>query len=101
MRITKKFLQLRMVTLNTMLRRPKELFQSGSGCKMNVGHLSLDKDATGYMMVEITSEGGGESDKSGRMSAAEMSIFIGGMVKGISAHAELITQLDKAYQVAA
>jgi hypothetical protein len=81
---TKAALESRVATLNMMLERPLTRFRDDSTNTMNVGHLSLDKDQTGYKLTEIVSEGGGEHDWTQRLKPKEMLIAISGMLDGIA-----------------
>jgi hypothetical protein len=60
MRVTKKMLEQRLLTLNSILKRPTTQWQEGQGAKMNVGHLTFDSNGYGIRLVEIVSEGGAE-----------------------------------------
>lgn len=81
---TKVALDSSIATLNTMLERPLTRFRDDDTSAMNVGHLSLDKDRTGYILVEIVSKQGGERDWTRRMTLREMSISVSGMLDGIA-----------------
>ena len=83
-RITKEWLKSRVQTLNMLLERPMTIFSPGaSASEQNVGHLSLDKDAGGYRLVEIIG-GGMASSWSPRLQPKDMDLFIDGIVKGIA-----------------
>ena len=84
-RITKAWLKARVQTLNILLERPITIFSPGaSASEQNIGHLSLDKDAGGYKLVEIISSGGAEANWSPRLQPKDMDSFIDGIVKGIA-----------------
>ena len=84
-RITKEYLKARVSTLNMMLERPPTIFNHGAAAnEQNIGHLSLDKDASGYKLVEIISSGGSEANWSERLTAKDMDLFIDGLIRGIS-----------------
>ena len=84
-RITKEWLKSRVQTLNMLLERPMTIFSPGaSASEQNVGHLSLDKDAGGYRLVEIISGGGVEANWSPRLQPKEMDLFIDGILNGIA-----------------
>jgi hypothetical protein len=82
-RITKDWLNSRVKTINIMLGRPVTHFAPDNG-PMNVGHLMLDKDSTGYKLVEIGSATGGERDYTRRLPAKEMDIALDGIVNGMA-----------------
>ncbi len=89
MKVTKKYLEGRILTLNIALHRPISAMDGKDSSmlfKMNVGHLSLHKNEKGYRLVETTSICGNERDWSDRMSAGEMAQFISGVINGITLH---------------
>ena len=96
-RITKEWLKARVQTLNIMLDRPVCIFNPGAtASQQNIGHLSLDKNSTGYKLVEIVSGGGSESDWSPRLSPKDTDLFITGVVRGIALrNAQLAAMLIK------
>lgn len=84
-RITKAWLKARVQTLNTMLGRPVALYNTNAtAADQNIGHLSLDKNAAGYRLVEIIGYGGVEANWSPRLQPKDMDQFIDGIVKGIA-----------------
>jgi len=84
-RITKDRLVTRIGTLNMMLDRPITRFNEGASVsQQNVGHLNLNKDSTGYKLVELVSTTGGEASWSPRMNPKDMDLFIDGIINGIS-----------------
>jgi hypothetical protein len=84
-RITQNWLESRVSSLNMILERPMCIWNSGAaGNEQNVGHIRLDKNSTGYKLVEITSPAGGECVWSPRLDAKHMDQYIDGIVKGIA-----------------
>ena len=84
-RITKEWLKSRVQTLNMLLERPVALYNTNAtAAEQNIGHLSLDKDAGGYKLVEIIGYGGAEANWSPRLQPKDMDLFIDGIVKGIA-----------------
>lgn len=84
-RITKDWLSSRVDSINMLLERPVARFNTDVGLFIhNVGHLSLDKDSTGYKLVEIVSPGGGEQVWSARLDAKRMDQYIDGIINGIA-----------------
>ena len=84
-RITSDWLKSRVSSLNMLLERPLCIWNSGAAAnEQNVGHLMLDKDSSGYKLVEIVSAGGAEQSWSPRMDAKHIDQYIDGIVKGIS-----------------
>lgn len=84
-RITKDWLNSRVSSLNMLLERPMCIWNPGAAVgEQNVGHLRLDKDSTGYKLVEIVSPGGSEQPWSPRLDAKQLDQYIDGIVKGIS-----------------
>ena len=81
-RITKDWLESRVSSLNMLLERPMARFDNNNN--MNVGHLTFDKNDTGYKLVEIISPTGGEFTWSMRMSPKAMDQYIDGILRGIS-----------------
>jgi hypothetical protein len=68
-----------------LLERPMCIWNTGAAAnEQNVGHLMLDKDSTGYKLVEIMSPGGSEQSWSTRLDAKHMDQYIDGIVKGIA-----------------
>lgn len=67
-----------------MLGRPETLFNPGATVsQQNIGHLSLDKDSTGYKLVEVVDGHGSEHAWSPRMPAKELDQYLDGIFKGI------------------
>ena len=84
-RITKDWLESRVDSLNMILERPVARFNTDVGLFIqHVGHLSLDKDSTGYKLVEIVSPAGGEQVWSARLDAKQMDRYIDGIINGIA-----------------
>jgi len=83
-RITRDWLKSRVHTLNIMLERSPTIWNSGASAgEQNVGHLMLDKDSTGYRLVEIVSPTGGECSWTKRLTAKEMNAAIDNIIVGI------------------
>jgi hypothetical protein len=86
-RITKEWLKSRVYTLNILLERPGVIYDAGaSASDQNIGHLMLDKDSTGYRLVEIVSSNGAEANQSPRLSPKDMNLYLDGIINGISLH---------------
>jgi len=85
MRVTKSLLQAQAVELNRIMGRPVEMFASkvGEKVRFNIGHITLDKNATGWQLEEQTGEGGSVYQLTARMSAKDISLFMNGMMRGV------------------
>lgn len=82
-RITKEWLKARVLQLNETMGRPTTIYNpNATAGQQNIGHLLLDKDSTGYKLVEILATGG-EASWRPRMTAYELDLFIDGIFKGI------------------
>ena len=84
MRTTAEQLRAEVRELNILLDRPLEMFASkiGEPTRHSVGHLTLDKNSTGYQLEEQTSEHGGTRAWSMRLTPAKMAIMLQGIRYG-------------------
>ena len=81
MRVTKQGLHSQVRVLNMVLKRPEVMFAEDDS--WNLGHIMLDKDATGFQLEEVAGSGGSVDHLSSRLSASEMDTFLAGMLRGI------------------
>jgi len=72
--------------INETLERPTQMFASkvGESTRFNIGHLNVDKNATGYQLEEQLSEGGGTRGLTRRLNAAQMIFVLDGMILALS-----------------
>ena len=72
--------------INETLGCPTQMFASkvGEPTRFNIGHLNIDKNATGYQLEEQLSEGGGTQSLTGRLNAAQMIFVLSGMILALS-----------------
>jgi hypothetical protein len=85
MRITKAALYAQAASLNEALGRPEQMFASKVGehpIRFNEGHIALDKNLTGYQLEEQTGDAGGVVTLTARLTGAEISLFMQGMMRG-------------------
>ena len=84
--VTKKQLQKMVENINDMLDRPKAAYTRGEDSRLypNGGHFMLDKDAGGYALEEMLSQGG-VTQPIGRCSAREMWYGLRGFIEGLRA----------------
>lgn len=76
MRVTKYTLREQCVKLNEWLRRPHGA--------MEIGHFSIDKNASGYRLEEEVNGKGVVQAHSERLPAREMGYLLAGMIRGVS-----------------
>jgi hypothetical protein len=81
-RITRKSLQGRVDVVNSLLGRPMTMFASkvGEPTRMSPGHITIDRNSFGMALEEILSEKGCADNVSGRLTPAQLDIFISGML---------------------
>jgi hypothetical protein len=81
MRVTKQGLHSQVRVLNMLLKRPETMFAENDSWQL--GHIMLDKDATGFQLEEVASHYGSTNHLSNRMSASEMDNYLTGMLRGV------------------
>jgi len=77
MRVSKQGLQSQV----RVLKRPETMFAEDDSWRM--GHIMLDKDASGYMLEEVVGSAGSTNNLSTRMSASDMDTYLTGMLRGV------------------
>lgn len=79
--------------INETLDRPTQMFASkvGEPTRFNIGHLNVDKNATGYQLEEQLSESGGTRGLTRRINAAQMIFALDGMILALSLKDENVT----------
>jgi hypothetical protein len=86
MRITRSSLDSRLLTLNMALKRPTNQFasQPGESTKFSVGHICLERSASGYTLEEQVSENGAVTSFASGMTPIEADRLIQGMLHGVT-----------------
>ena len=86
MRITKKMLEAKIDSLNTITGSPVSYFQSTDpdNRKTSIGHFTLDQAYGGYSLERVCNEGGGVDDRHcyGRHTARELHGLLTAMIDG-------------------
>ena len=85
-RITRKFLEARIDTLNRMTGNPLEAYRTENGKHFaNIGNYHLDGAYGGFALYRMCNESGGCSDifSSGHMTARKLSDLISAYMAGI------------------